>query len=117
MKANHNTPSPPSSSRQSARLRAAGIIVLALGLAGAALVYCMGTPAEDYSDDPFTAQAYKKELRDTEVNFGKTGLIVNDLWADLGRPDTQAVLISASAILAAAGCFYFARLLDQDLTK
>ena len=108
------TPPPASSSRQSARLRMTGIIVLVLGLGGAALVYCMGSPAEeDSSADPSTAAAYKNGLRNTEENFGSTGVIVNDLWADLGHPGVQAILIIAGTSLVAGGCFYFARLLDD----
>jgi hypothetical protein len=89
-----------------------GVIVLALGLVVAALVYTTATPPEDLADDPSTAQAYKNGLRDTEENFGKTGVIVNDLWGDLSRPGTQALLIAAGAGVVAGGCFYFARLLD-----
>ncbi|MGD1086696.1 MAG: hypothetical protein ABSA47_18315 [Verrucomicrobiota bacterium] len=116
MSIHHKAPGPHASTRRGARLRLIGALVLALGLAAAGLVYLTGPPPEaDLSSDPSTAKAYKRDLRDTEINFGRTGVIVNELWADLQRPGAQAVLITAFAVLAASGCFYFARLLDiQD---
>jgi hypothetical protein len=86
-----------------------GVLVLLLGLAGAGVVYWTGASPADLSADPSTARAYKTESRDIEINFGKTGLLLNDLMADLKRPGTQALIILAVSILVASGCFYFAR--------
>jgi len=111
----HNAASTPGSSGpRRARLRRIGVLVLLLGLAGAVLVYCTGVPPPDWSADPSTARAYKTASRDLEINFGKMGLVLNDLMAALKRPGTQALLIAAASFLVSSGCFYFARLPEQD---
>jgi hypothetical protein len=110
-----HTPGRGSSPRPGARVRLIGVVVLTLGLSGACLVYLTGPPPpEDLSSDPSTARAYKRDLRDTEMNFGRMGVIVNDLWADLQSPGAQAVLIAGVGVVVASGCFYFARLLDNE---
>jgi hypothetical protein len=105
---------PDSSGQRRARLRAIGVLVLLLGLGGAGAVYWTGAAPSDLSDDPSTARAYKTESRDTEINFGKMGLLLNDWMDDLKRPGTQAALIAITSILISAGCFYFARWPEQD---
>ena len=114
MTQNDAASAPDSSGPRRARLRTVGVLVLLLGLAGAALVYWTGAPPPDWSADPSTARAYKTESRDIEINLGKMGLVLNDLMAALKRPGTQALLIAAASILVSSGCFYFARLPDQD---
>ena len=42
------------------------------------------------------------------------GLLIEDLSDELKRPGTQAIIIAGAATLVALGCFYFARLLDND---
>jgi len=91
------------------RLRMIGALVLLLGLGGAGAVYWTGGPPADLSSDPATARDYKTERRDIEINFGKMGLILDDLMADLERPGTQAAIIALVSILVASGCFYFAQ--------
>src|SRR5271157_454512 len=110
MAVNNRTPGPDRSPRGGARLRTIGVLVLLLGLGGAGVVYWTGAAPEDLSDDPSTARAYKREAREIEINFGKMGLLMNGLWEDLKHPGTQAVVIAVASILAASGCFYFARL-------
>ncbi len=88
------------------------MVVLLLGLGGAGLVYWTGAPPEDLSANPATARVYKTERREIEINFGKMGLLANDLREDLKQPGTQAVLIAAASILVASGCFYVARWQD-----
>jgi hypothetical protein len=90
-----------------------GVLVLVLGLSGAGAVYWTGRPPEDWSSDPATARAYKTEARNIEINFGRMGLILNDVMADLERPGTQAALIALASILVASGCFCFARWLER----
>ena len=109
MAVQNTTPAPDPFDRRRTRLRALGAAVLLLGLAAAGAVYWTGAPADDLSADPVTARAFKTESRDVEINFGKTGLLLNNLMADLKDPATQAVLIVIVSTLVASGCFYFAR--------
>jgi hypothetical protein len=113
MTENNSTPGPAPSDRKPARLRAVGLLVLLLGLSGAAVVYWTGVPPPDYAGDPDTARAYKTESRDLEINSGKMGLLANDLLTELQNPGAQALLIATASILAAAGCFFFARLMER----
>jgi hypothetical protein len=99
---------PDSSGRRRSQLRTLGVLVLLLGLGGAGAVYWTGTPPEDFSADPATARAFKTEARDIELNYGKMGLLMNDMVNDLQYPGTQAGIIAAVSIIVASGCFYFA---------
>jgi hypothetical protein len=49
-----------------------------------------------------------------EMLYGKSGELIEDWFNDLKQPGTQAIIIAGAAIVIAAGCFYFARLLDDD---
>jgi hypothetical protein len=52
-----------------------------------------------------------------EQLYGKEGDLIENWMNDLKQPGTQAILIAATAATAAiiaAGCFYFARLSEQD---
>jgi len=46
--------------------------------------------------------------------YGKMGPVIEEWFDDLKQPGTQAEIIVVVSILAGAGCFYFARLLDHD---
>jgi hypothetical protein len=90
-----------------------GVLILLLGLGGAGVVYWTGAPPEDFSADPSTARAYRTESRDLEINFGKMGLVMNDLLDDLTHPRTQAAVIAVASMLVASGCFCFAQWLER----
>jgi hypothetical protein len=90
------------------QLRTLGILVLLLGLGGAGAVYWTGAPPDDLSADPATARAYKTQARDIEINFGKMGVLMNELEDDLQYPGTQAAIITVVSIIVASGCFFFA---------
>ena len=108
------TSGPHTSSRRSARLRLAGIIVLALGISGAGIVYWLGTRSPDLSDD-LSMLGYKKaEQRQMGRLYGKMGTLIEDWTDDLKHPGTQAVLIAGFSVLMAGGCFHFSRLLEND---
>jgi len=49
---NVKTPNPDSLSKQSARLRIIGVIVLLLGIGSACIVHWIGIRSADLSDDP-----------------------------------------------------------------
>jgi hypothetical protein len=102
------------SKRRARRFRIAGIVVLVLGIIGAGLVYWLGTRAADLSDDPAMAGYDQPEERQMGILYGKQGELIEDWSNDLKQPGTQAVIIVAAAALAAAGCFYFAHLWDED---
>jgi hypothetical protein len=103
-------PDPDSSTKTAARLKIAGIVVLLLGLGLAALVYWKSAPAEELSDDVATPRNSKVQARAIQVNVGSMGLLLNNLMEDFQDPAIQALAIAATSILAACGCFYFARL-------
>ncbi len=100
--------------RRRARLRLAGTSVLLAGLAGAATVYWLGTRSPDLSDDPSMLGFNKREERQMGLLYGKMGTLIEDWKDDLRQPGNQAALIAGFAVVIAAGCFYFARLLDDE---
>jgi hypothetical protein len=91
----------------------AGIIVLVLGIAGAGVVYWLGTRSPDASDDLSMVGYEKAQTRQMEQLYGKSGLLIQEWYDDLKQPGTQAIIIAAVSALIAAGCFYFARLSDN----
>lgn len=111
MTTNPPPPPPHPASRRSARLRLIGVLVLALGLLAAGLVYWLRPP----NPDSLSLLGYDRPVRQQMgVLYGKSGQLL-ETWLDaLKQPGTQAVLILVVAALAAAACFYFARLLQYD---
>jgi len=115
VRVNEKTPGPVTSSRQRARrLRMAGIIALALGIVAAGVVYWIGTRSPDLSNDPSMLGFNRAEARQMGLLYGNQGLLIERWAEDLKQPGTQAILIALFSTLLAAGCFYFARLLDID---
>jgi hypothetical protein len=115
MSVNDKTPGPVSPSRRRAhRLRMIGIIVLVLGLGGAGLVYWIGTHTANVNDDPSMLGFNRAEQRQMGQLYGSQGLLIEQWSEDLKQPGTQAVIIAMVSTFVAAGCLYFARLLDYD---
>ena len=114
MMANDQTADPYSSSRRAARLRLIGILVLLLGIGGAGVVYWLGTRSPDVMDDLSMVGYNKARTRQMGMLYGKMGPVIEEWFDDLKQPGTQAEIIVVVSILAAAGCFYFARLLGHD---
>ena len=96
-----------------ARLRIISLVILVIGLSAAALVYWTGTAPEDYSDDPSTARAYKTDVRNVEINFGKLGVLTSEFMEEIKHPGVQAGIILAVASALSAGCFYFSRMIER----
>ena len=113
MPVNDEKNSPDSYSKRAARLRLIGVIVLVLGIGGAGLVYWLGTRAPDVTDDLSMVGYNKAQMRQMGMLYGKMGPVIEEWFDDLKQPGTQAEIIVAISILAAAGCFYFARLLGH----
>jgi hypothetical protein len=114
MTVNDEKNSPGPSSQRAARLRLIGVIVLLLGIGGAGVVYWLGTRSPDVMDDLSMVGYNKAQTRQMGMLYGKIGPVIEEWFDDLKQPGTQAKIIVAISILAAAGCFYFARLLEPD---
>jgi hypothetical protein len=91
-----------------------GVIVLVLGLGGAGLVYWLGTRSANLNDDLSMLGFNRAETRQMGQLYGNQGLLIEQWSEDLKQPGTQAVIIALVSIFVAAGCLYFARLLDYD---
>ena len=91
-----------------------GVIVLALGIGGAGILYRLRTRSPDLSDDLSMLGFNRAETRQMGQLYGKSGLLIEKWSKDLKQPGTQAIIIVVISTLIAAGSFYFARLLDDD---
>ena len=111
---NGQTAGANSSRKQQKRLRTIGVAVLLLGLIGAGAVYWIGTHSSEPSEDELLPGNARAETRQMEILYGKMGLLTQELSDNLKQPGTQAFIIATVSILIAAGCFYFARLSDDD---
>lgn len=86
--------------------------MLLLGLVAAGLVYWLEMRSADLMDDRAMLGYNRAAHRQMGQLFGKMGNLVDDWSEDLKQPGTQAILIVLGSAVAAAGCFYFARLLE-----
>lgn len=91
------------------KLKRAGVIILAVGLVGAGVVYWLGRRAEDWSDDPAMMGFDKQQGLQMAQLYGKSGQLVDDLVNDLKQPGTQAGLIVGVSVVASWICFRLAR--------
>jgi len=96
------------------RYRLAGVISLMLGGAGAGVVYWLGTREPDLADDASMTGFNRADARQMGMLYGKQGQLIEDLLHSLKQPGTQACLILVAAGLVAAGCFFFARILEAE---
>lgn len=102
------------SKRRARWLRIIGVIVLALGIGGAGILYWLRARSPDLSDDLSMLGFNRAEQRQMGQLYGKSGLLIDEWFDDLKQPGTQAILIAGFSALVFAGCFYFARLPDVD---
>jgi len=100
--------------RQAKRFRVIGVIVLALGLLGAGALYGIRTHSGGPTEDELLEGNARAESHQMGLLYGKMGLLTQRLSDDLKQPGTQAVSIATVSILIAAGCFYCARLEDDN---
>jgi hypothetical protein len=100
--------------RRGRRFRFTGVILLVLGIAGAGVVYWLGSRAPGFADDLAMVGFNRSEDRQMGLLYGKQGRLIEDLTHALKQPGTQAFLIVAAAAVIAAGCFYFARILEDE---
>ena len=91
-----------------------GVIILALGMISAGIVYWMGTRSADLSDDLLMAGYDKPETRQMEILYGKEGELIEDWSNDLKQPGTQAFIIVLSAAVIAGGCLFLLDCPEDD---
>lgn len=103
----------PPAGRYVRRLKIAGIVILILGLLSAGLVYQIGS-RNDLSNDPSMLRFNQAQQQQMGQLYGSSGQMVDEWSDDLKQPGTQAILTIIISGLVSAGCFYFARLLDED---
>ncbi len=114
MSANHQGAGANPPRQQSKRLRVIGGGVLALGLLSAGAVYWIRTHSGEPTEDELLAGNARLESHQMGLLYGKMGLLTQELSDDLKQPGTQAFIIATVSILIATGCFYFARLEDDN---
>jgi len=95
------------------RCRAASVIILALGLISAGLVYWLRPAPPDYSDDPSTVGFNRREERQMGELYGKQGQLVEDLDNALKQPRTQAILILVASGIVSGLYFQAGRIFDR----
>jgi hypothetical protein len=103
-----------STRRRARRFRITGAVILLLGIISAGVVYWLGTPSPDLSDDLSMAGYNKPAKRQLGILYGKQGELIEDFTNDLKQPGTQTIIIVVTAALVSGCCFYFGRLLDYD---
>lgn len=115
MNENLPPPVPVTPGQRGVLLRKIGGAVLALGLTGAGLIWWLGrTPV---ADDPYAlivADNSKMISHQTQLLYGKMGLLMMDLSDDIKQPSTQAALLALFSAAVAFGCFHCARRADED---
>lgn len=104
---------PPPTTHQrklSHRFKALGLMVLALGLTSAALIYWIGRePAvSSQPDEPLPMLDSKVNSRALEENQGKTGVLLVRLRDEMSRPGPLALVIAAASTIIALVCFRIA---------
>jgi uncharacterized protein YjeT (DUF2065 family) len=90
--------------REKARLRTAGLIILAVGLVSAGLLYWLRTENSDLNQLR-ESQAHA-ESRQMQLLYGRSGGLTADLANLLKQPGAQALLIIGISVVIAGGCFY-----------
>lgn len=103
----------PPSTRHRALLQRCGAVVLFVGICLAALIYWSApmTPSPLMADDDASLppEETRRYAHDTEVNFGKVGLLADKGMRRLGEPKTLAITIVVVSGVLAGGCFLVSR--------
>lgn len=98
---------------EKARLKWIGIIVLAIGLISAGLVYWKGSRSEDARLEQYQEAQARAETRQMQMLYGTSGGIMEDFTNALKRPANQALIILAITGVISGGCFYLSRPLPE----
>ena len=101
--------------KRSDRLRAIGWLVVASGLAGAAVLYWVEARAANPALNDATALGYTRSLQHgMGVMMGPFGLVLTEWQESLTSPIGQALITVVCAALVAAYCFRVAWVLDAE---
>jgi hypothetical protein len=101
--------------KRSDRLRATGWIVLASGLAGAAVFYWVAARTAEPALNDMSALGYNRSLQHgIGVMMGQSGVILTEWQQALTSPIGQALMIAIGAALAAGYFFRVAWVIDAD---
>ena len=91
--------------------------MLLLGFVGGAEVYRRGLLASDLMGDPEMIGFDRAERRQMLLLYGTQGKMIMELENALSLPENQAIIILVVSVLVAGGCWYFARLHDQEAKR
>ncbi len=105
-----------SSLNRSARVRAAGTIILACGIVGACIFYWIQIRNAPPAMDEFAAGYTKARERQMGIMMGSLGVMMVGWMDTLADPGAQAIVIVLCSALVAALCFHIARLMDLPET-
>jgi hypothetical protein len=101
--------------KRSDRLRAIGWLVLASGLASAAVLYWVETRAANPMMNDATALGYSRSLKHgMGVMMGQFGIVLTEWQESLTSPIGQALTTAICAALVAAYFFRVAWVLDAE---
>jgi hypothetical protein len=101
--------------KQSDRLRAIGWLVLASGLAGAAVLYWVEARTANPVLDDVTALGYTRSLQHgMGVMMGHFGIVLTEWQESLMTPIGQALMTAIGAALVAGYFFRVAWVLDAE---
>jgi hypothetical protein len=104
-----------SSPGRRALLHRCGAVILFVGICLGAFVYWSAPPSASqsvYDDSMLAPEDSRRYAHDTEVNFGKTGVIGDKAMrtvSRLGEPKPLAITIIVISVLVSGGCFYASR--------
>jgi len=112
---NSESPDVAALNREKARLRLVGIVILAVGLISAGLLYWLRTGNSNL-DQIRESQAHA-ESRQMQLLYGRSGGITSDLSNLLEEPSAQALVIIVVSAIIAAGCFYLGQPIRENDTN
>ena len=96
-------------------MRRVGRVVLAGGVAGAAVRYWIVQRRADLSLDDTTALGYSRSMRHgMDVMMGRSGELLTDVSTMLATPFGQALVVLVGAAIIAAYFFRVAWVIDDD---
>jgi hypothetical protein len=96
------------------RLRAVGVLVLLLGIAGACVRYWIDVRSADPAMDELSAPGYlRARQREAKDMMGPVGVILLDWQDTLAQPWMRALLVLAAAAIITLFCFRAAAASDD----
>jgi hypothetical protein len=106
-----------SNTRLPSRLRITAVVIVALGIAVAELIYWRGTRAAELPDDPSLLQNEKSIARQAGILYGNQAAVVQQWSDELKRPGVESLIVVTTAVIIGFGCLYLARLVENDAAR